>query len=175
MRIGPATWYSGAPEADGFKHAAPAAALLVDLDGPGAPARVTALPTGSLRWQRAPLDLMAGEDAAAAHDRALPPLADRAQTLFDLVVSGRSLAMARVALQQAAARAAPDFLWHRADFGDLGIDHDSADLDAIDRQGALRAAAEALAREATDPALPPGTRATAQDALSHLFSFAAEA
>ena len=175
LRIGPATWYSGAPEADGFKHAAACAALLVDLDGPGAPPRVTALPTGSLRWQRAPLEVLAGEDAVAAHDRALPPLADRALTLFDLVVTGRSPALARVALAQAAARTAPDFLWHRADFGGLGIDHDSADLDAIDRQGALRAAAEALSREATDATLPPDTRATAQDALSQLFSYAAEA
>ena len=175
LRLGPATWYSGAPEADGFKHAATPAALLVEIDGPATPARVTPLPTGRVHWQRAPLDLRTGQDALAAHDRALPPLASRALTMFDLVVSGRAPALARVALEQAAARAAPDFLWHRADFSGLGIEHDSADLEAIDRQGALRAAAEALARAATDPLLPPGDRAVAQDALAQLFSYAAEA
>ena len=30
-QIGPATWYSGTPEADGFKHAAASGALLVTL------------------------------------------------------------------------------------------------------------------------------------------------
>lgn len=174
LRIGPATWYSGAPEADGFKHDTLPAALLVEIAGRGAPPNVTPQPTGSIRWQRAALALMPGEDVLAAHDRVLPPLANRALTMFDLSVTGRSQALARVALEQAAARAAPDFLWHRADFSALGTDHDSADLDAIDRHGALRAAAEALSQQSADPGLPPEARRVAQDALSLLFSYTAE-
>lgn len=174
LQVGPETWYSGAPEADGFKHATPPAALLVEIDGPGALARVTPQPSGSLHWQRTRLELTETDDAGAAHDLVLPPLDRRALTLFDLQVSGHAHPLARVALEQAAEAAAPDFLWHRADFSALGLLHDTADLDAIDSQGALRAAAQTLAEEAANPDLPTEARAIAGAALSHLFSYALE-
>ncbi|PVB60970.1 metallophosphoesterase [Labrenzia sp. 011] len=179
LQIGPETWYSGAPEADGFKHSETPAALLVELPGKTAPARVTSLPTGVISWRRVMLELSDDpadrNDCTAAHEALLPSLPERASTLFDLVVSGRAKPLDRVALENAIAGAAPDFLWHRADLSALGLVHDTTDLDAIDRQGALRAAAEALAREAEDESLPPETRETAQAALSHLFSLALEA
>jgi DNA repair exonuclease SbcCD nuclease subunit len=175
MSIGADTWYSGAPEADGFKHAKTPAALLVEILAAGAPAKVSSLPTGSITWQRAQLDLTEDDDTVALHDRVLPLLAARALTLFDTQVTGRAHALARVALEQAAMNVAPDFLWHRADFSGLGMVHDTDDLDAIDHRGALRAAAEALAGEASDTRLPPEVRDAAQAALSHLFSYALEA
>ena len=175
MSIGSDTWYSGAPEADGFKHAKTPAALLVEILSADAPAKVTSLPTGSITWQRAQLDLTEDDDASALHDRVLPPLAARALTLFDMPVTGRAHALARVALEQAAMNVAPDFLWHRADFSELGMVHDTDDLDAIDHRGALRAAAETLAIEASDTRLAPEVREAAQAALSHLFSYALEA
>lgn len=52
--------------------------------------------------------------------------------------------------------------------------HDTADLDAIDRHGALRAAAEALVQETADETLSPDARATARAALLQLFSCALE-
>jgi DNA repair exonuclease SbcCD nuclease subunit len=175
MSVGPETWYSGAPEADGFKHAQPPAALLVEIASPRAPASVTSLTTSSITWHRAQLDLSETEDATAAHDRLLPPLAGRALTMLDLRVAGRIPGLARVALEQSIQRAAPDFLWHSADLTQLGLLHDTTDLDAIDRQGALRAAADVLSREATDPTLSPEQREVAEAALSHLFSYALEA
>lgn len=175
MQIGAQTWYSGAPEADGFKHTQTPAALLVELAGPRADAVVTSLPTGSITWARAQLDLTEGDDALGAHECCLPALPRRALTMFDLHVSGRAHALARVSVEQAAQNAAPDFLWHRADFNALGMVHDTADLDAIDQQGAMRAAAEALARDAAGLHLSPDVRATAAAALSHLFSYALEA
>jgi hypothetical protein len=175
LQIAPDTWYSGAPEADGFKHDRRPAALLVDIKGPRAPAEVSSLTTGTLNWRRITLDLLGDTDAVTAHGAALPPLAARATTLLDLVVTGRAAPLQRVALEQAIAAATPDFLWHRADLDHLGLVHDTSDLDAIDRQGALRAAADALAREAADDSLPPEVRETAQAALSHLFSYALEA
>lgn len=174
LQIGPTTWYSGAPEADGFKHAHAPSALLVEIAGDGAPPTVTSLPTGTITWTRAPLDLVGDEDSKGAFEALLPPLSERALTLFDLVVTGRARPLERVALEQAIASAAPDFLWHRTDLSGLGAVHDTADLDAIDRHGALRAAAEVLAREAADETLTAQERATAQTALSHLFSFALE-
>ena len=175
LQVGPETWYSGAPEADGFKHARTPSALLIEIAGKSAPAAVTSLPTGTINWQRATLDLAGGDDCETAHEAVLPSLSERAFTLFNLVVTGRSGPLGRVALEKAIAKVTPDFLWHRADLDALGIVHDTADLDVIDQQGALRAAAEALAEEATDENLSPETRETAQAALSHLFSFALEA
>ncbi|MBI1170020.1 DNA repair exonuclease [bacterium] len=174
MQIGPQTWYSGAPEADGFKHTQTPAALLVEIAGPGAAAQVTSRPMGSLAWQRVLLDLGEGDDPLAAHEAALPALARRGVTLLDMQVSGRLHALDRVALEDASRQVAPDFLWHDADFSDLATLRDATDLEAIDHQGALRAAAEALAREAADPHLPTDARETAQAALSHLFSYALE-
>lgn len=175
LQIGPDTWYSGAPEADGFKHARTSSALLVEIAGKSAPATVTSLPTGTIHWRRVLLDLTDQDAGMAAHDTVLPPLSERALTLFDLKITGRIPPLDRVALEQAIAKVAPDFLWHRTDLSVLGLVHNTADLEAIDQQGALRAAAEALAQEAADETVAPETRETAQAALSHLFSFALEA
>jgi hypothetical protein len=175
LRIGPHTWYSGAPEADGFKHSQTPAALLVEIAGVGAPAQVTSQPTGCITWQRSLLDLNETEDLLAAHAGINPELGRRALTLLDLQVVGRVHAVARAGLQQAVRAVAPDFLWHHVDFGGLSLLHDANDLDAIDQQGALRAAAESLAREAADPQLSPEARACAEAALSQLFSYALEA
>lgn len=175
LQIGPETWYAGTPEADGFKHARTASALLVEIAGNNAAATVTSLPTGTINWRRAALDLMGVDDCVTAHGALLPPLPDRVLTMFDLLVTGRTGPVQRAAIETACAKVAPDFLWHNADFGALGLEYDTADLDLIDRQGALRAAAEALAQEAADHSLSPETRETAQAALSHLFSLALEA
>lgn len=175
LQIGPETWYSGAPEADGFKHEQRPSVLLVEFVEKNAPVKVTSLPTGTINWRRVTLDLMGVDDCIAANADVLPPLSERALTLFDLVVTGRTGPVDRVALEKACAKVAPDFLWHRADLGALGLEHDTADLDMIDRQGALRAAAEALAQEAANDSLSPEARRTAQAALSHLFSLALEA
>ena len=94
--------------------------------------------------------------------------------MFDMQIVGRVHALARVALEKAAKTAAPDFLWHNVDFSRLGRVHDTTDLDAIDRQGAMRAAAEALAREAADPQTSAEARTAAEDALSELFSYVLE-
>jgi hypothetical protein len=174
LQIGPQTWYSGAPEADGFKHAHAASALLVDIAGKTAPATVTSVPTGSMNWQRVSLDLADEEAIDAAYQAILPPLSERALTLFDLVITGRTRPLDRVTLERAFADVAPDFLWHRADLSSLGMVHDTADLDEIGQQGALRAAAETLSHEAADESISPEAREAARTALSHLFSYALE-
>lgn len=170
-RIDARTWYSGAPEADSFKHDGTPAALMVTLEGASDP-QVTPLPTATLHWQRIALTVEDGADAAAALNAALPPLDARASTLYRVQATGRARPQARAALDHAIARAAPDFLWHDVDLSALSLAHDTADLDLLDRQGALRAAAQALAAEADDPALPAPDRATAQAALSWLFTYA---
>ena len=57
LRIGPRTWYSGTPEPDDFPQQAQAGrVLLVEIDGPAAPARVTPLVTGTYTWAARDLD-----------------------------------------------------------------------------------------------------------------------
>lgn len=172
-QIDPRSWYSGAPEADSFKHDAAPGALLVTLERAGALPQVATLPTAALHWRRIGLTLEEGADAAAVHDAALPPVEQRAQTLLGLRITGRARPSERAALARATARAAPDFLWHEADDTGLALAHDTADLDRLDRQGALRAAAEGLAAEARE-APSAAERAIAQAALSHLFTYALE-
>lgn len=167
LQVSDTTWYSGAPEADSFKHDATPSALLVEIEGQAA--RVTPLPTARLQWQAIALDLTVDAELT------LPALADRERTLLSLNVTGRARPAARLALEAAIAQAEPDFLWMRADLSALGLEHDATDLDEIDRQGALRAAADTLVFEADDPNRAPEDRAAARAALSYLFTYAAEA
>ncbi|ABD55490.1 metallophosphoesterase family protein [Jannaschia sp. CCS1] len=167
LQVSENTWYSGAPEADSFKHAMDPSALLVEVDG--ARVTVTPHPTSRLIWRASEVDLI-GDEA----DLPLPPQ-DRARTLLKLTLTGRARPAVRRDLEAAFDHAAPDFLWAEAEFDGLDLVHETSDLDQIDRQGALRAAAEALVREADDQALSPEARATADAALSLLFTYAAEA
>jgi hypothetical protein len=90
LAIGPRTWYAGAPEADGFKHTALPGALLVDVGGPYP--QVTPLPTGTLAWQSAVLDLLPADDPAPRLAALLPPVASRRDTLLQITATGSAQA-----------------------------------------------------------------------------------
>lgn len=175
LRIGPRCWYSGSPEADSFKHEAAPAALLVTLPEPGAVPEVAPVPTGRMAWRARALDLLPGDDPAALLDALLPPVGARRDTLLRLTVTGRARLSEQAALRAAIAGVEPDFGWFDADLSPLAAEHDTADLDAIDRAGALRGAAEALLAEAENRDLAAGDRALAAAALSRLYGFAREA
>ena len=169
-RIGSATWYSGTPEADGFKHDVQAGALMVTLD-----AQVTArpLPIGQFRWTSPHLDLLPGADVADALARALPDGGMR-DHLVSLRASGRVTLADRALLEAALQARAPDYGWFAADLSALGVEARPDDLDLIDRAGALRHAADALLAEADDPALSQAERDVAAAALSRLYALAQE-
>jgi hypothetical protein len=173
MRVGPATWYSGTPEPDAFKHDAPGAALAVTLAASGAPPQVVPVATGQFRWMDLRLDLLPGEDAPARLAAALPQgrLRDH---LLRVRATGRLALDARAALEAALDRAAPEFGFLAADLSGLGIDARPDDLDRIDRGGALRQAAEALLAESADPAAAPEVRETAAAALARLYALAVD-
>lgn len=166
LSVGPATWYSGTPEPDSFKHAGPATANLV-IDG-----TVTAIPSASLAWTAPTLALTPGDDAPARLAALLPPLADRAATLLSVTATGRLRLPEAAALNRAFDSLAPDFLHATLDTDALAPAPEPGDLDLIDRAGALRAAADTLAAEAADPARDAATRATAAAALARLFALA---
>lgn len=173
IEVDAATWYSGSPEADGFKHAADSGALLVALDAGGA--RVRPVATGTLHWRTRALDLLPGDDPVARLDQALPQPVDRRAILMRLVATGRLPLADRAALEAAAQAAEPDFGWFQFDQGGLATETRPDDLDGIDRAGALRQAAEVLLAEAQDPARPQAERAVAGSALARLYALAREA
>ncbi len=173
MPIGPRSWYSGAPEPDRFKHDQPGRALLVSLAGPGAVPDVKPVETGSFDWCSLPLDLLSGDDGAAALTERLPAGPVRRQTLLRVVAAGRLRPQARAGLEAAIAAVAPEFAFLQLDAESLATDCESDDLDAIDRAGALRQAADALLTDSLDEARSATERQAARDALARLFSYCA--
>lgn len=174
VRIGERAFYSGAPEPDRFKHREPGRALAVSIAGPGAAPQVQPVETAALRWRTLDLDLLSGEDAVAALAGILPSAGHR-DTLLRIVARGRARLAEQAALAQAVEAAAPDFAHVEFDDGGLAVECEAGDLDAIDRAGALRQAAEALLAESVDEALPTEAREAAAGALARLFSFAQDA
>ena len=168
LAIGPRTWYAGAPEADGFKHAAPCGVVVVTLAGPGAapsaPGRDRRLRLAERRARAPPR-----RRSAFRLQRLLPPPADRRDTLLRLAASGRTGLAGEAALDRALAAVEHDFAFLETDRAGLAIDHAPADLDAFDATGsALRAAADALRAEADDPRFRGGAPGRAHRALAPL-------
>ena len=172
VEIDPRTRYSGSPEPDRFKHERPGEALLVAIDGPSALPTVTPLETGSFSWRSLSLDLLESDDAAAQMETLLPDARLRRQALIRLSATGRARLATRTALAAAVESLRPDFAF--LDFNDeaLATECEAADLDGIDRAGALREAAEALLAEADDMGRSAAEREIARAALARLYAYA---
>jgi hypothetical protein len=65
----------------------------------------------------------------------------------------------------------PEFAFLDLDDGELMIDFDAADLDRIDRAGALREAADALLAEARDDRKSHDEQEVASNALKRLYAY----
>jgi hypothetical protein len=115
-----------------------------------------------------------GEPVAQHLADLLPPANARRKTLFRLAPEGRVTLAERTLLETGARAVQADFGWFEADLSGLAIHHDVADLDMIDRAGALRRAAEALWAEAQNPALAEKDREVATAALARLYTLASE-
>ena len=172
VEIDPRTRYSGAPEPDRFKHDRPGEALLVSIEAASALPEATSLETGSFSWRTLALDLLDGDDAVARMEALLPETRLRRRALVSLVAGGRARLEARTALASAVQSARPDFAWFGFDDELLATEYEAGDLDAIDRAGALREAADALFADAGDPARSAEEREIAQAALARLYAYA---
>jgi hypothetical protein len=172
MQIDPRTHYSGTPEPDRFKHERPGEALLVSLAGPSAMPEVTPLATASFSWSTLELHLLEGDDPVSAMEAVLPTGRDRRHCLSRIVASGQSHLDGHARLVQAVESVAPDFAFLELDDVDLAIQCEIADLDLIDRVGALREAANALLAEASDESRSAADRDIARAALARLYSLA---
>ncbi|MFN3971259.1 MAG: exonuclease SbcCD subunit D [Gemmobacter sp.] len=156
MRIGARAWYAGTPECDGFRRAPRGQALVVAVPGGGAAPAVDPVITGAFTWTEAEVPLVPGLSAAKALSAFLP--ADRAARrdhLMRLRPTGRATLAEQAALAAAVAEAAPEFALFELDTAALATEVEASDLEAIDKGGALRLAAEVLAAGAGggDPAM----------------------
>jgi DNA repair exonuclease SbcCD nuclease subunit len=173
MQIGPRVHYSGSPEQNRFKHGRRGVCLAVSLDAPGAEPEVTEIETGVFLWQEVELLLAPRQDAAAALTDLLPADARR-DRLLRVAASGWAALFEQVALKRAADRLGPEFAHFELRTDALRTQYEVADLDEIDRGGALRLAAEALRTEIEDAALAGADRDVAADALARLYAYVKE-
>lgn len=174
LAIGPRVHYPGTPEQDRFKHGRRGVCLAVTIDGRDAEPRVAEVETGAFLWTEAEVMLTPRQEAAAAL-RAILPGTGRRDLLLRVRVAGWAGLAQRAALEEAAAGAAPDFAHFELDTRTLGTEYGSADLDEIDREGALRLAAERLRDAAASETTSEADRAVAGDALARLYAYVKEA
>jgi DNA repair exonuclease SbcCD nuclease subunit len=172
VEIDPRTRYSGTPEPDRFKHDRPGEALLVSIESAAASPDVTAFRTGSFDWRTFTFDLVEGDDPLARLDGALPEIRARRQSLINLIATGRTRLENRSALSARVENLRPDFALLQFDDAALATECEAGDLDAIDRAGALREAADALLAEAGDTTRSAQDREIAQAALGRLYAYA---
>jgi DNA repair exonuclease SbcCD nuclease subunit len=166
------TYYSGTPEPDRFKHERPGVALLVTIAGHDAPLEVQEVGTASFAWRSLELHVLQGEDPVAMLDKLLLEPRSRRQTLARVLATGHCHLAGRAALTAAIAHAEPDFAFLELDDTGLVTECDVADLDQIDRAGALREAAKALLAEANDESRSAADREIARAALARLYFYA---
>lgn len=178
MQVGDRTWYSGTPETDSFRHdrRGRGRCLAVTLTGPGALPQVAPIDTGTFSWATLPLPLLPGQSAASALTALLPPAGTgRRDHLLRVQATGRATLSEHAALRGAAEAAAPEFCHFVLDQTFLATEFESADLDEIDRAGALRLAAEALRTAAQDDTRDDDARRVSAAALNRLYGYLKEA
>ena len=152
--IGPRTWYAGTPEADRYRSPDPGHALVVTLTGPGAAPVVTPVQVGHYTWTRLEVDV-AGDQASAQVDDTLAALPGEAgRQVIRLILRGVVSLAQRQAVDEAIAgwRARFHFLEDRTN--GLIAEPTDDDLDAIDHQGFVRDAVEALRETAAGESEP---------------------
>lgn len=174
MAVSERVQYSGSPEQDRFKHGRRGVCLAVRIDGPGAVPVVDEVETGAFLWREAELPLYPRQDAAAALADVLPGTGRR-DVLMRVRASGWAGLPDQADLHRAAGEFAPEFAHFELRTDGLGTQYETADLDEIDRGGALRMAADNLRADAESDDLSREDRAVAADALARLYAFVREA
>ncbi|KZY54257.1 DNA repair exonuclease [Sulfitobacter sp. KE29] len=170
MAVSDRVHYCGTPEQDRFKHGRRGVCLAVEIAGPGARPKIEGVETGSFLWSEAEVTLHPRQDVAAALQTLLPETGRR-DHLLRVKAGGWASLPDRAALAHAAQACAPDFAHFELLTDGLGTQYEAADLDEIDRGGALRMAAETLVNEAQSETLPPSDRDVAADALARLHAY----
>lgn len=145
------TWYSGTPEADGFRYREAGFVLLVELDGPGSPPRVEPIATGRFHWCERRLEL--APSAAAELEARIAGLAGGLEApaercVVRLALSGSVDLAGRAAVDAALARLAAA-VRHLEVADGLFLQPSLDELRGLDDGGPIGACARALAERAT--------------------------
>lgn len=147
LQIADRTWYSGTPETDRHRANLSGAALIVDIEAPGAPPRVESVPTGGFRWHQLHLELSDGRA-----DRVIEALRDFAEGAHRRVVAlrvrGAISLSERFRLEQDLDTWRARLHSLDADLGGLIEEPTAEDLDELDMSGFVRLAVERLKAEA---------------------------
>ena len=169
-RVSERVWYAGTPEPDSFPRNEPGYVLLVEAEADRAPT-VTPVPTWTYHWSRETLDLTLGPDPVALFEERFEGGPARSDRLVRLKVTGATGLAERNALAAHLDRQHEDSFAHlRWDMDGLATAMDAEALDALDREGSLRAAADALLERAK--AEGERERLVARRALELMASFA---
>ena len=168
MQVNERTWYAGTPEADRFNSQELGQVLLVDIEGPGAPARVSPQRTGAYRWI-AQGEEMTGTPDLDGFETRLRAMPDLAALLLKLEVTGALDLTARAGLDNRFGQLEAAMFWLEADLAGLHVRPTLDDLEKIDFGGVLREVAETLKAAAENPAKSPIERRRAEEALVQLF------
>ncbi len=143
LQIAERTWYSGTPEPDRFRQNDAGNVLLVELDGPGAPPRVTPKRVGTYRWREVALEL----DVDAAGERLssqLGAIPDTRHVLLRLKLRGLVDLSTRASLDGLLEAEAARFRWLDVDDGELRTIASEADLSTLAAPGFVGEALDEL-------------------------------
>ncbi|HAE25725.1 metallophosphoesterase family protein [Hyphomonas adhaerens] len=174
IAVSPRTHYSGSPEQDRFKHGKRGVCLAVSIVAPGAEPKIDEIEIGEFLWAKAELPLLSETNVVEALEGILPE-SDRRNVLMRVKATGWSSLAQQAELRHASVRLGPDFGFMDLNFDDLGTTYDEADIDEIDKAGALRLAANRLKDDAESETLSTDERSVSAGALSRLYAYIKEA
>jgi 3',5'-cyclic AMP phosphodiesterase CpdA len=148
LQITARTWYAGTPEPDRYKANASGQVLLVEIDGPDAPPRITALATGHYRWRQVTFSCaaLAGglEPPALALRRELGDLSEGHRQLVQLRLQG-CLGMAqRAELEAEIKHLEGELACLEVEDSELSDEPTAADQALLDDAGTVGVAARRL-------------------------------
>lgn len=173
LQVGPAAWYAGTPEADRAGSQERGAALLVEINGPGAPPVVTPFTTGSYRWITRAERLSNGSELADLEQR-LRGEAELPQLILRLQLEGMLPIASYAELQQRLLDLEAAVFHLDVNQNALAARPSDADLEAIDFDGVLRRCADRLRSMIDDPVQNDEVRRCAEEALVELYLRAVE-
>ncbi|MDX2159469.1 MAG: metallophosphoesterase [Hyphomicrobiaceae bacterium] len=168
--IASGVWYSGTPEPDSFADNGPGHALLVRLDGPGAPPVVEVVGTSAYRWLERRVVMSRLADLTPLEDEAqrLGPAA--ARHIVALALEGAISVGDSAALETRLAVLSARLMALDLDRRRLRMAMSPGDLALLGEAGPVEAVARRLAEKAAGAATAEAR--VAERALGMLFSYA---
>ena len=174
VKVGDRCWYSGTPEPDRFRKNQSGNCLLVQIEAAGEKPFVESIKTRQFAWADSDIEILPGLSPGEQLPGCLPAGTEPRDTLLKLRLTGRAMLEERAHWARELDDLSPSLAFLDRDFSSVEILYEAEDLGRIDQAGALRAAAEALQGEASDPDLTEAQRAVARDALNRLYSWCTE-